>query len=376
MRRKMSRAAFVVALLLNVCAGVGAQDVASLSDTEESSGAHQRGVYGLERAASEYGVWGGGSFSSPTLIGSTERVRLGLVAFRYARVLAKGENLALKYTLDAVPVASMSFPSFEASAGGVREVRKTITGAGLSPVGFQLNFRRRERVQPFVQASGGFLSFGERVPDLEGVDRGARNSSARRLALNDAVLLPVDARVLDVVLPEDVQVGGLFVGQPALDPRGHAHHERARRDDCPRREERPGRHQRMVADAAAVHHDGADADQTPALDVAAVQRDVVPDRHLVFKYGRVRAVRDVYDGSVLYVRAVAYPDVEHVAAHDRAEPHRRLLADMNVSDDLRAVFDKRGRVNLRVLASERSNHKLTLTTGARDGKSLLVERKR
>lgn len=167
MRLKRSPAA-IIALLLSVCAASQAQEVARLSEPEGAAGAQSRGVYGMERAANEYGVWGGGSFSSPTLIGTTERVRLGLVAFRYARVLARGENLALKYTLDAVPVASMSFPAFETTGTGVREVRKTITGAGLSPVGFQLNFRRRERVQPFAQASGGFLYFGERVPDVRG----------------------------------------------------------------------------------------------------------------------------------------------------------------------------------------------------------------
>ena len=167
MRQKLS-AAFVFALLLAACAAARAQEVAGLSEPEEAPGVRQRGVYGMERAANEYGVWGGGSFGSPTLIGTTERVRLGLVAFRYARVLARGENLALKYTLDAVPVASLSFPVFETAAGVTREVRKTITGAGLSPVGFQLNFRRRERVQPFAQASGGFLYFGERVPDTRG----------------------------------------------------------------------------------------------------------------------------------------------------------------------------------------------------------------
>jgi len=167
MRQKLS-AAFVFALLLAACADARAQEVASLAESAEAPGGQSRGVYGMERAANEYGVWGGGSFGSPTLIGTTERVRLGLVAFRYARVLARGENLALKYTLDAVPVASMSFPVFETTAGVTREVRKTITGAGLSPVGFQLNFRRRERVQPFAQASGGFLYFGERVPDTRG----------------------------------------------------------------------------------------------------------------------------------------------------------------------------------------------------------------
>lgn len=167
MRQKVSAALFF-ALLLAACADAGAQEVAGLAEPEVAAAPRQRGVYGMERAANEYGVWGGGSFGSPTLIGTTERVRLGLVAFRYARVLARGENLALKYTLDAVPVAAMSFPSSEASAGVPREVRKTITGAGLSPVGFQLNFRRRERVQPFAQASGGFLYFGERVPTSGG----------------------------------------------------------------------------------------------------------------------------------------------------------------------------------------------------------------
>ena len=170
MRQKRSHAAVIIALLLAACAQAGAQGVASLAEAGGAASAPgaQRGVYGSERAANEFGVWGGGSFSGPTLIGATERTRLGLVAFRYARVVARGENLALKYTLDAVPVASLSFPALETTAGVTREVRRTITGAGLSPVGFQLNFRRRERVQPFAQASGGFLYFGERVPDLRG----------------------------------------------------------------------------------------------------------------------------------------------------------------------------------------------------------------
>ena len=130
----------------------------------------QRGVYGLERSAKEFGVWGGGSFSSPTLIGKTEGTRLAILALRFARVLARSDNLVFKYTVDAVPVASLSFPVFETFGSAARQRRKTITGAGLSPVGFQLNFRRRERVQPFVETSGGFVYFGERVPD----ERGAR----------------------------------------------------------------------------------------------------------------------------------------------------------------------------------------------------------
>jgi hypothetical protein len=145
--------------------GVGGFDVSGA----QSAG----GPFGLEKKVNEFGVWGGGSFSTPTLIGKTEETRLAIVALRYARVIARGDSLSLKYTIDAVPVARLWFPMFEQAAppaGGVLKRRRRATGAGLSPVGFQLNFRRRERVQPFVQTSGGFLYFGARIPD----ERGAR----------------------------------------------------------------------------------------------------------------------------------------------------------------------------------------------------------
>ena len=170
---RVSHACVFVALLLVLAAGDGARAQEAsrlLPGTEETAATAQRagGAFGMEKTVNEYGFWGGGSFSSPTLIGKTEGTRFGLLAFRYARVLARGDSLALKYTLDAVPLASLSFPGVEPEPGGFRRVRRTITGAGLSPVGFQLNFRRRERVQPFAQGSGGFLYFGERVPDTGG----------------------------------------------------------------------------------------------------------------------------------------------------------------------------------------------------------------
>lgn len=133
-------------------------------DAEELASAQASGgSFGLEKSAHEFGVWGGGSLDSPTLIGKFEDARLGLLGVRYARVLARGENVTLKYTSDAVPVAVLSFPVLSTPG-----VRRTVYGAGLSPVGFQVNFRRRERVQPFAQASGGFLYFAERIPDSSG----------------------------------------------------------------------------------------------------------------------------------------------------------------------------------------------------------------
>jgi hypothetical protein len=171
LRRALAAVCFALALPLVAYAQAGFGQ----SDTEGKSGegaSPQGGVYGFERSVTEFGFWGGGSVGGPTLIGTTDETRLGLFAFRYARVLSRGYNLAFKYTLD-VPFAQLSYPSTHVvstpSAGsGILRERKNITGAGLSPVGFQVNFRRREHVQPFVQASGGFLYFGERIPDSDG----------------------------------------------------------------------------------------------------------------------------------------------------------------------------------------------------------------
>ncbi len=83
-----------------------------------------------------------------------------------------------------------------------------------------------------------------------------------------------------------------------------------------------------------------------------MQRHVVPDRYLVFEYGRVRAVRDVYNRAVLHVRSIPDAYVEYVAAHHGTEPDGRVLADDNFADYLRALLDEGGRVNLRVFALE------------------------
>src|SRR5947209_13946772 len=83
----------------------------------------------------------------------------------------------------------------------------------------------------------------------------SKSSNRFHLPVGDAVLLSISARVLDVVLPEHVEVCDLAFRQLPLDARRHAHDERARWDDSPRAEERARRHKGFFADAAAVQHD-------------------------------------------------------------------------------------------------------------------------
>jgi len=84
-------------------------------------------------------------------------------------VLAANQNLAFSWTIDAVPVAVLSVNRFTVVPTGsgsftVQRTRDHTYGAGLSPIGLKLNFRRSQTFQPFASGSGGFLYFSKDVP--------------------------------------------------------------------------------------------------------------------------------------------------------------------------------------------------------------------
>lgn len=165
--------AFVLATLAWLT--IGAREAhAQISDqARDESASAQHTDDELKTGANEFGVWGGGSFSSPTLIGTIEDARFGIAGLRYTRMLKAGNSLALKYTVDAIPAAVLSYPSLSVIQTGansflVQRTRKSVYAAGLAPIGFQLNFRRRHRVQPFANTSGGFLYFADPIPNSLG----------------------------------------------------------------------------------------------------------------------------------------------------------------------------------------------------------------
>jgi opacity protein-like surface antigen len=126
-----------------------------------------------EAGKNELSVWGGGSPDSTSFIGKTQDARFGIVAARYARRFNNNDTVNLRYTADFVPAASLSFPFFQAVPIGantfrVDRVRRRVYAYGIAPLGLQLNFRPRKKVQPFVSASGGFLYFREQIPDFNG----------------------------------------------------------------------------------------------------------------------------------------------------------------------------------------------------------------
>lgn len=76
----------------------------------------------------------------------------------------------------------------------------------------------------------------------------------------------------------------------------------------------------------------------------------------VFEYRRMRSIPHVNHGIVLNVRMVADADVMNVTAYGAVAPDRSLFSEVHVAYHLGAGVDIRGRVNLRVNPTERSNH--------------------
>lgn len=132
-----------------------------------------------ETGKNELTIWGGFSPDSSTIIkgtGRTPDARFGIVAFRYARRFNNNSSFNLKYTADVVPVAVLNYPDIRdlpilitpTGTATLQTYRPTRYGFGVAPLGLQVNFRPRKKYQPFIGASGGFLYFTKRQPNVVG----------------------------------------------------------------------------------------------------------------------------------------------------------------------------------------------------------------
>lgn len=145
----------------------------TVSTTSRSASASDS--YRLKRGDNEFGFWGGVAFKATTIFGGLRADeardrRFVVAAFRYGRTLAANDSLALQYTLDAIPLAVATGDITQSTtvitpAGSVTTFRReTAYGAGLTPLGLQLDFANSSHVKPFIHVNGGFLVFNKSVP--------------------------------------------------------------------------------------------------------------------------------------------------------------------------------------------------------------------
>jgi hypothetical protein len=127
--------------------------------------------YTLKQGDNEFGFWAGGSFAAFTAFGGLKDAEAAdrkffLAAFRYGRTLAANDTLALQYTLDAIPiaVATNNITSVTTVGPITTFQRDTAYGAGVTPLGLQLDFANGSRVHPFIHVNGGLLVFNQAFP--------------------------------------------------------------------------------------------------------------------------------------------------------------------------------------------------------------------
>lgn len=125
----------------------------------------------LKRGDNEFGFWGGFSPKATTMFeglrdDEAEDRKFFIAALRYGRTLAANDTLALQYTFDAVPVAlaTGTIVARTNTPSGTTFERETAYGAGITPLGLQLDFANGSKVHPFVHVNGGLLYFNKPVP--------------------------------------------------------------------------------------------------------------------------------------------------------------------------------------------------------------------
>jgi hypothetical protein len=152
----MNRLICTLALLLCFAAPVFAQD---------------DNPYLLKRGDNEFGFWAGFSPKATTIFeglrdDEAEDRKFVIAALRYGRTLAANDSLALQYTFDAVPVAlaTGTIVSRTVTPAGTIFERETAYGAGITPLGLQLDFANGSKVHPFIHVNGGLLYFNKSMP--------------------------------------------------------------------------------------------------------------------------------------------------------------------------------------------------------------------
>ena len=180
-RRVVSLLIFTTALTLTGYS----QNFTDDRESESSEAGSAAQTEDVSDKKNEFAVWGGFAPDIPRLFSGSRKSTFGEIGFRYSRRIATTENLALKYQIDVIPLAVINYRTerlirVSPTVLDYNRDRQTAYAAGLTPVNFQLNFRRKTKVQPFLTAEAGLLVFNKSLPD----DRSALRPEQRGRQFN------------------------------------------------------------------------------------------------------------------------------------------------------------------------------------------------
>lgn len=181
MRSYLRIIAVILFMMIGSAAGIHAQvaetsaavenDTLETGSTSGQSNGQSVSPYILKKGDNEFGFWGGLGFKATTIFGGLHEDeardrRFFIAAFRYGRTLTANKHVALQYTLDAIPVAVATGDIVQSTTVGTVTTfrRETAYGAGVTPLGLQLDFANRSHIKPFMHINGGLLVFNKSVP--------------------------------------------------------------------------------------------------------------------------------------------------------------------------------------------------------------------
>lgn len=171
-----------------------------------------------------FGAWAGFAHRSPSgLWGTTPGRDLSLFAVRLAWTIYQDPGVAVDYTVDFVPVASLSrerldVPPTECPKGVICPLYQTVStgashGFGMAPAGVELRFRPTHMIQPFIGGNVGMLHFSERVPS----PRGSRVNFTANLGGGVQVRMPDDFAVVFGYKLFHLSNAGHAISNPGVD---------------------------------------------------------------------------------------------------------------------------------------------------------------
>lgn len=162
--RGITVSAWVIIVLLAILFPIQSRGKTVRPDSSSSS----RNVRWIEpyngnQHLNEISLWYGYAFDSFRMWGKTRDATLQQVGIRYNRKLLYLYNQLLEYTFEFDLYSRYNYPAYTEHP---RE--DTLTGIGVSPLGFQINFMPHRIFQPFFKSSGGIMILNGPFPDERG----------------------------------------------------------------------------------------------------------------------------------------------------------------------------------------------------------------
>lgn len=111
----------------------------------------------------EFNIWAGHAFDSWRLWGKTPDATLSQLGLRYNRKFLRVNEHIIEYVVEADLYTHYSYPAYEPRSGRIK-----LSGFGLVPVGFQMNFFGNSTIQPFLKTTGGLMFLDGPFPDERG----------------------------------------------------------------------------------------------------------------------------------------------------------------------------------------------------------------